>query len=488
MDTSTSSKTHSNTNKRKRSQINTTRKTRSMDNKTRSGNIYNEIMTSLSSSNNKKQKITTIEEQINTYFTRSKVSNNFEDARNKKSSNINEEYDMLENTEENDGENIEIIINNDRTQNNLTNLKKSNKSNKSKRTSDNSTPCRTLTAAMTQSKTPLTTELYSIGKSSLNKNQKLFTNIETSIYNKEITNIFNEANLNVRDLRNSCVLGVKEEQQMRDIWGRNVTDHAKSKDACCYLCKVKIDPAAPGEMEHIIACTVAFIQNTHYRTLMKYTFLPKDSTDNSVYIHWKDFVNSNSNFNLLKTLYTTINCGKSYSLPIINTKFEELFREFKKQIEKCYSLHGKARLQFDERFTFFTSFIKLWLLEFAYSHHTCNQSKLGLALNSEEGKKKAIVNMNKKSKSITDKKVDTENNNRNINLIKEDFKKNMDNTENRINHIITTKTEVLTNYSSVTRMDSLALKPDPVKSAMIFVMKSLRSTVQHSISKSKGKS
>ena len=65
--------------------------------------------------------------------------------------------------------------------------------------------------------------------------------------------------------------------------------------------------------------------------------------------------------------------------------------------------------------------------------------------------------------------------------------KNMDNTKNRINHIITTKTEVLTNYSIVTRMDSLALEPDPVKTAIIFVMKSLRSTVQYSISKSKGK-
>jgi hypothetical protein len=482
MDTSTSSKTHSNTKKRKRSPINTTRTTRSMGNKTRSGNNYSNNFTSLSSSNNKKQKIT-IEEHINTYFTRSNASKNFEDARNKKVSKINEEYDMLENTEENDGENIEIIIHNDSKQNRT---KQSNKSKQSKNSNYNS-PCRNLNTAMTQSKTPLTSELYSIGKSSLNKKQKLFTNIETSIYNKEIKNIFNEANLNVSDLRNSCVLGVKEEQQMRDIWGRNVTDHAKSKDACCYLCKVKIDPSAPPEMEHIIACTVAFIQNTHYRTLMKYTFLPEDSTDNSVYIHWKDFVNSNSNTDLLKTLYTNINCKKDYNETIINTKFEDLFTEFKKQIKKCYSLHGKAERQFDERFTFFTYFIKLWLLEFAYSHHTCNQAKLGLALNDEEDNKKAIANMKRKSKSKTDKKVDTENTNRNIKLIKEGFIKHMNNTKNRINHIITTKTEVLTNYSNVTKMDSLALEPDPVKTAIIFVMKSLRSTVQYSISKSKGK-
>ena len=179
-------------------------------------------------------------------------------------------------------------------------------------------------------------------------------------------------------IRKDTALGIVEKQQFSDIWGRHVLNEAKQNSSVCYLCGRPIVPQAPPEMEHKIPSPVMFTTMMHYRQMtMFYADEPNISQD-SVYTRWHGFINNpDNNDNLLK-LYKLINGGDTsdrnpnvYPEDDIDTLFDEIFDAFLPDIP--YIVRKKKE-------DFFRYLIKYWLLEFAYSHHLCNQAKSDLPI------------------------------------------------------------------------------------------------------------
>ena len=174
--------------------------------------------------------------------------------------------------------------------------------------------------------------------------------------------------VDISTLRKALTRGVRDAQQMIDMWGQHVTNYAKSGESTCYLCGKKIYPhASCPEMEHKLPATTAYSSMTHYHRLKGY----HGNEDKSMYRLWKDFVNDNVNARALKKLYQRINEQERYGKKPVDDLYGSIFVEFWKSTE--YSLEDNEHTKILKEF--FKYFIKGWLLEFAYSHHTCNQSK-----------------------------------------------------------------------------------------------------------------
>ena len=112
----------------------------------------------------------------------------------------------------------------------------------------------------------------------------------------------------------------------------------------------------------------------------------KDGSADSMYTLWKRFVN-NSDLDVLKTLYNNINHDLPYSKEKVDTQYDTIFTNFWNT-----TMYGKNtnpyRLspdEFENVRLFFFNFIKAWLMEFAYSHHICNQAKSDLNIWSDDG-------------------------------------------------------------------------------------------------------
>jgi hypothetical protein len=186
-------------------------------------------------------------------------------------------------------------------------------------------------------------------------------------------------------IRKDTALGIVEKQQFSDIWGRHVLNEAKQNSSVCYLCGRPIVPEAPPEMEHKIPSPVMFTTIMHYRQMtMFYADEPNISQD-SVYTRWHGFINTDmaNRIKLLK-LYKLINGGDTsdrnpnvYPEYGIDTLFDEIFAAFLPYIP--YIVRKKKE-------DFFRYLIKYWLLEFAYSHHLCNQAKSDLPICHTEDK------------------------------------------------------------------------------------------------------
>ena len=205
---------------------------------------------------------------------------------------------------------------------------------------------------------------------SINKLLNMESNV--SILNSKLKDIAKEVFNTIMKPRKDCTStsgtsGIKEQIQMQDMWGKELTKWAKKdKETCCYLCGHKIvnisgkDGVVP-EMEHKKPCTLAFTTGgLHYRALDLYKFDDKKET---IYKQWKTFVNEN--LNNFKELYNLINCSNDYTKETINTSFNNIFKNFRDSID----------VTINDQTDFFEELIKFWLLEFAYSHHTCNQAK-----------------------------------------------------------------------------------------------------------------
>ena len=180
-------------------------------------------------------------------------------------------------------------------------------------------------------------------------------------------------------IRKDTALGIVEKQQFRDLWGSYVFNQSKTNGCVCYLCGLPIVPEAPPEMEHKIPSPVMFTTIMHYRQMtMFYADEPIKSQD-SVYTRWHRFINTDmtNRIKLLK-LYKLINGGHTsdrnpndYPKDGIDTLFSEIFKAFLSTIPYI-KRKGKG--------DFFRYLIKYWLLEFAYSHHLCNQAKSDLPI------------------------------------------------------------------------------------------------------------
>ena len=183
-------------------------------------------------------------------------------------------------------------------------------------------------------------------------------------------------------IRKDTSLGIVEKQQFSDIWGNYVLTEAKKNTSVCYLCGLPIVPQAPPEMEHKIPSPVMFTTMMHYRQMtMFYANDPNTSTSqDSVYTRWHNFINNADiryPIKLLK-LYKLINGGHpsditpdDYPKDGIDNLFNEIFEAFLPYIP--YIVNKRKE-------DFFRYLIKYWLLEFAYSHHLCNQAKSDLPI------------------------------------------------------------------------------------------------------------
>ena len=201
-------------------------------------------------------------------------------------------------------------------------------------TNVNITPKTTLNSIITTGKTPLTDLIINFINKKENSVLKEL-NIEdiSPDYNKKLQRCFDKANITGIKIRDASCDFIKEENQMKDIWGNTVTDYAKSKNACCYLCNVKIVERAPPEMEHKIVCPIVFTQFLHYNRLKKLYFTG-DNTARSIFMLWSDFKRQHDDS--LKNLYMLINCSPNTKYPKnnIDTKFNNIFEEFKIYITK----------------------------------------------------------------------------------------------------------------------------------------------------------
>ena len=189
-------------------------------------------------------------------------------------------------------------------------------------------------------------------------------------------NIFNlevDATKTLRGkIRKDTALGIVEKQQFRDIWGAYVLDKAKKTDCMCYLCGLPIVENAPPEMEHKTPSPVMFTTIMHYRQMTMFYAEDPNTSQDSVYTRWNNFIKSHDNNANLLRLYNLIN-GTSIDYPEneIDNLFDTIFETFLPTI---------PYIQAKEKRDFFRYLIKYWLLGFAYSHHLCNQSKSELPI------------------------------------------------------------------------------------------------------------
>lgn len=344
------------------------------------------------------------------------------------------------------------------------------------------TPTTTLNNLITTGKTPLTDLIINFIKTQENSViQTLKIEDISPVYNKKLQGCFDKVNITGIKIRDASCDFIKDEQQMNDIWGiKVVTDYAKSKNACCYLCNNKIDPGAPPEMEHKIVCPIVFTQFLHYNRL-KNLYFTGDKTTTSIFTLWNDFKKLKQDS--LKNLYSLINCSSSNKYPKedINTKFNDIFTVFKNYIKT----DKKIKINNDNEFTFYKSFIKFWLMEFAYAHHTCNQGKHHHSYNTSCGMKTGITQTAKRSKSKTDNKVKKENDNVGMEKIVQGTKDRTSYLIEHFQHIIECGQKVCNNYQSISRATQ---QIDAELATSIFIIKNLRRMYQSTKKRNNNKS
>lgn len=347
-------------------------------------------------------------------------------------------------------------------------------------TNVNITPKTTLNSIITTGKTPLTDLIINFINKKENSVLKEL-NIEdiSPDYNKKLQRCFDKANITGIKIRDASCDFIKEENQMKDIWGKEVTDYAKSQNACCYLCNVKIVERAPPEMEHKIVCPIVFTQFLHYNRLKKLYFTG-DNTARSIFMLWSDFKRQHDDS--LKKLYMLINCSPNTEYPkdSIDKKFNDIFEEF-----KIYIKNEQIRINNNNEFIFYKSFIKFWLMEFAYAHHTCNQGKHHHPYNTSCGMKTGITQTAKRSKSKTDPKVTKEYQDVGMTIIVQGTKDRKSYLINHFKHIIECGQKVCSNYQLISRATQHI---DAELATSIFIIKNLRRMYQSTKKRNDNKS
>lgn len=259
------------------------------------------------------------------------------------------------------------------------------------------------------------------------------------------------------DIRPCVTMKVGDAQQMIDMWGRGVTEYAKGmgrrdeETGRCYLCGLHIVPfGSCPEMEHKYPATTAYTNMHHYRLLQVYKGQPlTDGSADSMYTLWKRFVSNNSNLDVLKTLktlYNNINHDLPYNRHDVDTQYHSIFTNFWETT--MYAGNANPyRLSSDELENvrlFFFNFIKAWLMEFAYSHHICNQAKSDLNIWGNERDRNIFIRDARKRllKSTKDKKAEMENTTTQ-GKIKLGIVERADRTNNMFEHL----NEVVTDYT-----------------------------------------
>ena len=178
-------------------------------------------------------------------------------------------------------------------------------------------------------------------------------------YNKEI---------NFDNIRAAVEEGKSTNEQMSRIWGNYIEGETFNDKHCCYLCggklvNIKQGIMTPGdsssyhkglkpEIEHKLPA-IEFYSKVH-------NIINREEYKN-LFEEWQIFINTTDSSELLQ-VYNSINCNETKGGEM-NSKLDELCNIFKQDKEE------------DKYIEKFICLIKINLIEFAYSHHTCNQVK-----------------------------------------------------------------------------------------------------------------
>ena len=155
------------------------------------------------------------------------------------------------------------------------------------------------------------------------------------------------------------------DSQFMNVWGganQTIEKSEWAKEKCCYLCQglnVYNDGITSPEMEHKLPSLEFYTKvhniNEYYPELLQ---------------KWRQYVDNN--LKSIQALYSYINCSTSnwaMAKNLLDTKLNNYLKTF------------QAENSSDEDINKFIALLKVYLMEFAYSHHTCNQMKENSNLN-----------------------------------------------------------------------------------------------------------
>lgn len=156
------------------------------------------------------------------------------------------------------------------------------------------------------------------------------------------------------------------EGEIKVILGAAAASYASSARNQCYLCgglltgeKVNINgtPTRIDEVDHKVPCKTFYSQ---------FRFVRTEFPDE--YKYWSNYIKTESGTELLKRVYSTINNNTSLTERQLNNAF--------KLVESGFSKYLKGKITFPtDIMGRFNRIMRAYLLEFAYTHHVCNQVK-----------------------------------------------------------------------------------------------------------------
>ena len=209
------------------------------------------------------------------------------------------------------------------------------------------------------------------------------------------------------DVRRSAEHEKTAEKQMKQVWGVNLTAKAKTPNYHCYLCggnivvKNTADEKVSPEMEHKLPCTYFYAK---FPSIFR--------VFDEVLIKWISWVDEDGNVereNAIHILYYLMNPieNNTFNDEEVNKQFNTIFKDFKADTEvralandpeftdKVVAYLQKKNtnnsstefdnVQFNEYLQDFGVVLKGYLMEFAYSHHYCNQIKSNYFLKKPSG-------------------------------------------------------------------------------------------------------
>jgi len=153
-------------------------------------------------------------------------------------------------------------------------------------------------------------------------------------------------------LRDDGERNTETDKQFENVWGIGLN----AKDLCCYLCQGNLvnELQVVPEMEHKLPSIEFFTKVPNINE--KYPGLSQE---------WQTYVQAN--VQLVRNLYWFINCNpnswKNDPVRFINAQFKIVLDPF-------FQLHST-----DPEINQFIALLKVYLMEYAYSHHLCNQIK-----------------------------------------------------------------------------------------------------------------
>jgi hypothetical protein len=151
--------------------------------------------------------------------------------------------------------------------------------------------------------------------------------------------------------------GKSNEQQMREIWGNDITNMAKSYGSLCYLCTGQLVAGGQAEMEHRMKCGEFYAIFAYI-----YSLYPKELEE------WRYYVNKVADTEFKKKLsdyYYAVNMRS-----IDETELKRMYDDIIEQFKKDTGITSE-----NEDYAKFTKLLRAYLHEFAYAHHVCNQIK-----------------------------------------------------------------------------------------------------------------